>query len=105
MGRRGYFETAQDERKPSMNLTGSAQAEDRAAIIRQAKRAASIYYGTECIGISLSNERAESSEINQLGGEGVATEIGYNADWEANIEHNMWQGARGPECRHCKWRG
>jgi hypothetical protein len=86
-----------------MNLTGSAQAEDRAAIIRKAKSAATKYYGETCIDVTLSNERTETVMDGSIGG-GIETfTTGYTADWEANVKHIYNQPTYGPAiCQGCK---
>lgn len=88
-----------------MSLTGSASAEDRAAIIRQAESAAKRYYGTECVGVGLRNEQTETVEDGFFGTGRATVPTGYTADWTADIKHSWWEGSYGrTECRHCKAR-
>jgi len=86
-----------------VSLTGSARAEDRAAIIRQAKHAATKYYGETCIDVTLSNEQVVTvNDYSICGGLGT-TITGYTADWTAEVKHRMEQPSYGfAKCINCK---
>ena len=87
-----------------MSLTGASSGETREEIMTRAKEAATKYYGSTCISVTLKNETYNEETI-QLGPDLARTTVTCTADWEANTSHNWWEGSSGRiECRHCKKR-
>lgn len=85
-----------------MSLTGSSRAEDRAAIIKEARHAASTYYGHNCLVVALSNETCEEERM-RLGPDIERTTVTYTAKWEATVQHQMVTQTYGHDyCTGCK---
>lgn len=77
------------------------QARDRADLIRQAEEQGAAYYGTECVSVTLSDEKAETEYQHTLEGS-VPTRTDFSADYTANIEHQWSKPSYGfPKCHKC----
>lgn len=86
-----------------MSLTGSSRGTTRADIIKQAKDAATSYYGETCIDVTLSNEETVSVTDMRMDGWMGSAVTGYTADWTAEVKHRMEQPAYGfAKCVHCR---
>jgi len=86
-----------------MSLTGSSRGTTRADIIKQAKDAATSYYGETCIDVTLSNEHIETLNDASIYGVHETVITGYMADWTAEVKHRMEQPSYGfAKCINCK---
>lgn len=74
-----------------MSLHGFSEGRTRQEIRTRATEQATTYYGTGCVKITLSNERA--------------TEITFSANWEAEEKHRWETPTYGfPKCVQCNKR-
>lgn len=72
-----------------MSLQGFAEGKSRQEIKSTAYAMASKYYGTECVTVELSNERA--------------TTFMFTAEWNAQESHRWDHSAYGfPKCGRCR---
>lgn len=82
-----------------VSLRGTSTGASRDDIINAATAKTGAYYGTDCVAVSLSNERIEES-FSDLSGH-VERQV-FAADWEGRIEHQWNKPTYGfPECRKC----
>lgn len=65
-------------------LTGTSTGKTRADIITQATEAATLYYGTNCVQVTLNAEDAVIEEVLN-----VRTYISFTASWEATSFHEL----------------
>jgi hypothetical protein len=77
-----------------MSLEGSSIGETRKAIHADAIATTALYYGIDCVGIKLTNERIEDGDLS-------GSHL-FAAAWEGYIEHLWDKPTYGfPQCRKC----
>lgn len=76
-----------------MTLTGHLTGSDRADIEKQARDIAARYYDTECVTVTLTNETADTTQIETTtAGDALPTfgtgETVFTANWKATERHH-----------------
>lgn len=90
-----------------MTLTGQLTGSDRADIEKQAEQIAARYFDTECVSVVLSEETADTAQIEFTTLESALPTFGtgetvFTANWKATVEHRPDRLARGfPRCVRC----
>lgn len=89
-----------------MSLTGHLAGTSRADIERQAEQIAARYYDTECVAVTLTDETADTEQIEATTIESALRydtgETVFTANWEATERHEPARQSRGfPRCQKC----
>lgn len=85
-----------------MTLEGSASGTSQANLTEKATGLAAVYYGTDCVRITLGDETCETERADGLGETAIREETTFTANWYADIHHRWTTPVYGPTyCAKC----
>lgn len=84
-------------------LSGRVEhADTRADLVRLAKERATVYYGLDCVAVTLTNEREETDYENTIVDGYTPTSTLYQAEYTAEIKHHWSKPSVGfAKCYKC----